>query len=177
MDGVTGGEGFGVTENPPPPTHKGEPLEKICSPPPTHIGTQGGVPTAKSSAHPGSLGGGGWEDSATGHGPSPGTQKFIYPHPRGGTLAKFSRGPGDAYLPGGEPLEKLSPHPPAAKGDTARPGPSKRPPRPPVRTGTPPLPSHTPHSRGGNLVHASFRVPRAFPIRGGGAGKTHLRTR
>ena len=82
-DRVKGGDGVGVTENPPPTTHRGEPLAKFCSSPPTHIGTQGGVPTAKSPAHPGSLRGGGWEDTTTSCGPPLRDKKFIYPHPRG----------------------------------------------------------------------------------------------
>ena len=75
-DGGKGGDGVGVTENLPPPTHRGEPLAKFFSPSPTHIGTQGGVPTAKSPAHPGSFRGGGWEDTATGSGPPLGDTKI-----------------------------------------------------------------------------------------------------
>ena len=139
-------EGLGLTDNPPPPTHRGEPLANFFSPPPTHIGTQGGgVPPAKSPPHPGSLRGVGWEDAATGHGPPPwGIQKLYTPtlggdpwqnfrgdpgtptspganrskscrhtpHRRGGPLAKFSRGPGDTYIPGENPLENLTAYPP-----------------------------------------------------------------
>ena len=154
-------------ENLPSPTHRGEPLANFCSPPPTHIGTQGGVQTAKSPAHPGSLRGGGWEGAATGCGGALGEQKFIYPHPRGGPLAKFLRGPGDTYIPGGEPLENLMAYPPT-------PG---RTPRDQVwvsahsghltRQAPPPLLTHTAQQRG--EPGAGFlQDPPSIPHPGGG---------
>ena len=116
-------------------------------PPPTSA-PKGGVPTAKVSAHPGSLRGGGWEDAATGRGPPLGDQNFIYPHPRGGPLAKCLRGPGNTYIPGGELLENLMAYPP----------PPRRTPRDQVRASThsghltgqapPPLLTHTAQQRG-----------------------------
>ena len=98
----------------PPPTHRGEPLETFHSlPHTTHIENQGGGGLAKFTAHSGSLGERGWENVATGYGPP---RTHIHTNPRGVSLAKFSQGPRDAYLPRGEPLAKFSPHPPPPRG-------------------------------------------------------------
>ena len=113
LDGGRGEDSVGVTENPPPPRPiGGNPWKKISHPPPTHISTQGGVPTAKSPARPGSLRGRSWEDAATSRAPPLWDKNFIYPHPRRVPLANFLRGPGDTYIPRGEPLENLLAYPP-----------------------------------------------------------------
>ena len=84
--------GVKAKENPPPPQ-------------PTLTTKEGGI--AKSSDHPGSLREGGWENVVTGHrSPLPNTTAY----PRGVPQEKFQKGPVDAYLPGGKPLEKISPH-------------------------------------------------------------------
>ena len=103
----------------------------------------------------------------TGRGAPLGEKKFIYPPPRGGTLANFSRGPGDTYIPGGEPLEILTAYPP----------PPGRTPRDQVRASAhsgyltgqapPPLLTHTAQQRG-EPGAGSLQGPPGIPHPGGG---------